>query len=271
MVRWMESGSPGHCELFAGAFTLLARAAGYPTRMVTGFRGGTWNESSGHLSVRNSDAHAWCEIYDAAAKQWVRVDPTPGGSIPGQTPAEENSAAVLARMADKGWDSRLDGVRMFWYRRIVDFDQSSQKELAREAKSAIETYAKALKATLREKWQAMEEWLRRPWDFARLLAWVFVVAAGFGIVLGWRHYGRVSWLRLRSGMTRSGTDPVRREAGRWLRKLEMRGRDAGAGAGEDADVRAALERLRYGPRQSWPNPQAAFRKAKRACAGRKAK
>jgi transglutaminase-like putative cysteine protease len=279
LVRWMESGAPGHCELFAGAFTLLARAAGYPARMVTGFRGGTWNEGSGHLSVRNSDAHAWCEIYDAAAKQWVRVDPTPGGSIPGQTPAQESSEAVLARMADKGWDSRLDGVRMFWYRRIVDFDQSSQKELAREAKSAIETYAKALKATLKEKLQAVEDWLRQPWGVGRLAGWVLTVVAVVAAVMGWRVYGRVSWLRLRSGMTRSGTDPVRREAGRWLRKLEARegkvravaGENADTGEGETADVRAELERLRYGPRQSWPNPQGAFRRAKRVCAGRRAK
>jgi transglutaminase-like putative cysteine protease len=264
LVRWMESTAPGHCELFAGAFTLLARAAGYPTRMVTGFRGGAWNAGGNHLSIRNADAHAWCEIYDRASQTWMRVDPTPGATLPGQVLPPESTAAALERIRDRSWTARLDAVRMFWYRRIVDFDQTSQVELARDAKNAVETYAKQLKALLNEKLKAVAEWLRRPWDFARLLAWVFVVVTAFGLVLGWRYYGRVTWLRLRSGMTRRGTDPVRREAGRWLRKLETR-------AGENVEVRAELERLRYGPRQSWPNPQGAFRRAKRACSGRKAK
>jgi protein-glutamine gamma-glutamyltransferase len=263
LVRWMESTAPGHCELFAGAFTVLARSAGYPTRMVTGFRGGAWNAGSDHLTIRNADAHAWCEIYDSVTKSWIRVDPTPGATLPGQVLPAESSAATLERMRDRSWNARLDTVRMFWYRRIVDFDQNSQVELARGAKNAIETYAKALKAELNEKLRKVVDWLRAPWDLARLAAWVFVVAAGFGIVLGWRYYGRVTWLRLRSGMNRRGADPVRREAGRWLRKLELRG----GAVGEDAEVRAELERLRYGPRQSWPNPQGAFRRAKRACAG----
>jgi hypothetical protein len=34
---------------------------------------------------------------------------------------------------------------------------------------------------------------------------------------------------------------------------------------EWARVKAELERLRYGPRRGWVNPQGAFRRAKRAC------
>jgi protein-glutamine gamma-glutamyltransferase len=268
LVRWMDSNSPGHCELFAGAFTLLARSAGYPARMVTGFRGGSWNEGGNHLSVRNSDAHAWCEIFDASTRRWVRVDPTPGAALPGQVMPKETTEAVLSRIKDRSWNARLDALRMFWYRRIVDFDQNSQAELARDAKSAIQTYMKNLKAVLDERLRSIGEWLSKPWGFARWLAWIFVVVTAFGLVLGWRYYGRVMWLRWRSGMTRRGTDPVRREAGRWLRKLDLRG---GANEGERAAVRAELERLRYGPRHSWPSPQGAFRRAKRACSARQAK
>lgn len=267
LVRWMASSSPGHCELFAGAFTMLARAAGYPARMVTGFRGGVWNPGSGHMSIRNSDAHAWCEIYDAKAGGWLRVDPTPGGAPPGQAGPTESTVASLERISDRGWSARMDAVRMFWYRRIVDFDQSSQAELARGAKNVVETYAKAFKAEINERLRALADWLRAPWDTGRLAAWVLIVAAAVGATLGWKSYGRVSWLRLRSGMMRKGHDPVRREAGRWLRKLEARG----GGVIVNADVKAELERLRYGPRQTWPNPQGAFRRAKRACGTRRAK
>lgn len=264
LVRWMGSEQPGHCELFAGAFTLLARSAGYPARMVTGFRGGSWNAGSDHLSIRNSDAHAWCEIYDRDQGVWVRVDPTPGGITLGQPPGSAaNVELVLESIRDTSWSARLDGLRMFWYRRIVDFDHNSQAELAREAKSAIQTYAKSLKEEINHRLEAISEWLRRPWDVARLAAWVFVVVTAFSLVVGWRRYGRGLWMRWRSGMSRPGADPVRREAGRWLRRLT----ESQAGRSDEAYVlvKAELERLRYGPRQSWPNPQKAFRRAKSAC------
>ena len=58
LVRWLASHEAGHCELFAGSFVLLARAQNIPARVVTGFRGGTWNAYSNNFTVRNSDAHA---------------------------------------------------------------------------------------------------------------------------------------------------------------------------------------------------------------------
>ena len=273
LVRWMDSRLPGHCELFAGSFTLLARAAGYPTRLVTGFHGGTWNEGASYLMIRNSDAHAWCEIYDRTAQAWVRVDPTPGSGLGGPMPAvasatPESSETVLARIRDTSWAAKLDSLRMLWYRQIVNFDQSAQVELARDAKSAIESRAKKIKEAINRRLEAIGEWLKKPWDVARLAAWAFVIVTAFGLVLGWRGYGRGLWMRWRSGWTRSGVDPVRREAGRWLRKLE-RAEDGSTGSGangadgERTAVRAELERLRYGPRASWPNPQPVFRQAKR--------
>ena len=265
LVRWIESSQPGHCELFAGAFTMMARAAGYPARMVTGFRGGVWNAGTGHLSIRNSDAHAWCEIFDGATGTWVRVDPTPGATTaPAPGARAESTEAMLQRISHTGWTAKLDGMRMFWYRRIVDFDQSSQIELAKDAKDVIENRAKKLKAMIGKKLEAIGAWLREPWDVMRLVAWVFVVVTAFGVVLGWRNYGRGLWMRWRSGMTRGGVDPVRREAGRWLRKIAERKKPEGADE-EWGRVRAELERLRYGPRVGWPNPQGAFRRAKRVC------
>ncbi|MCC5023653.1 MAG: DUF3488 domain-containing protein [Candidatus Synoicihabitans palmerolidicus] len=65
IVRWLYSDTLGHCEFFAGSFVLLTRSAGYPARLVTGFRGGSWTDFSGSFTVRN--AHAWCEIFDDAS------------------------------------------------------------------------------------------------------------------------------------------------------------------------------------------------------------
>ncbi len=65
----------GFCEHYAAAFTIVMRAAGVPARIVTGYQGGEFNPLGGYLLVRQSDAHAWSEIW-VAGRGWLRVDPT---------------------------------------------------------------------------------------------------------------------------------------------------------------------------------------------------
>ncbi|TFW34472.1 transglutaminase TgpA family protein [Massilia horti] len=65
----------GFCEHYAGAFVFLMRAAGIPARVVTGYQGGELNPIDGFMTVRQSDAHAWAEVW-LAHRGWVRIDPT---------------------------------------------------------------------------------------------------------------------------------------------------------------------------------------------------
>ena len=65
----------GFCEHYSSAFTVLMRAAGIPSRVVTGYQGGYWNKFGDYLLVRYSDAHAWSEVW-LAGRGWVRIDPT---------------------------------------------------------------------------------------------------------------------------------------------------------------------------------------------------
>ncbi|QJR15402.1 transglutaminase TgpA family protein [Usitatibacter palustris] len=65
----------GFCEHYAGAFALLMRAAGVPSRVVTGYQGGEINPFNNELIVRQADAHAWTEIW-LDDRGWVRLDPT---------------------------------------------------------------------------------------------------------------------------------------------------------------------------------------------------
>ena len=65
----------GFCEHYASAFVFLMRAAGMPARVVTGYLGGEVNPVDGHVVVRQSDAHAWAEVWLPDAG-WVQVDPT---------------------------------------------------------------------------------------------------------------------------------------------------------------------------------------------------
>ncbi len=65
----------GFCEHYASSFAFLMRAAGVPSRVIGGYMGGTDNPFGNYIIVRQSDAHAWTEVW-LAGKGWVRVDPT---------------------------------------------------------------------------------------------------------------------------------------------------------------------------------------------------
>ncbi|MDO7085628.1 DUF3488 and transglutaminase-like domain-containing protein [Pseudocolwellia sp. AS88] len=65
----------GFCEHFASSFTFLMRAAGIPSRLVTGYMGGEYNAQGSYFSVYQRDAHAWSEVW-LKDKGWIRVDPT---------------------------------------------------------------------------------------------------------------------------------------------------------------------------------------------------
>jgi len=71
----------GYCEQFAGAYAVLARAVGLPTRVAVGFTPGEL-EGDGAYHVKGLNAHAWPEVH-LAGSGWVAFEPTPGRGAPG--------------------------------------------------------------------------------------------------------------------------------------------------------------------------------------------
>ena len=263
LVRWLTSRESGHCELFAGSFVLIARAAGFSTRVATGFKGGSWNGYSNNFTVRNSDAHAWCEIFDRGAGAWLLADPTlSAGNVP--VPDETRGDAALARRTDRSWNARLESLRVFWYRRIVNFDQDAQVEALKAVREATQSSSYELRLLLSDLMKRIVDWLRSPWDAARVTRTFLTIGIFAGAVVGGRRFGP-GWIRrLRGGAEGSRGDPVRAEAGKWLGRIAECGSrmaDRGASvAGGDA-VKKELERLRFGRRATWRDPERTFRRA----------
>jgi len=127
----------GFCEHFASAFTGLMRAAGVPARIVAGYQGGQYNPMGDYLIVRQSDAHAWSEVWIDGAG-WVRVDPTAavaperieqglvaavaeGEPVPGRL-FNGNSFLLNLQLA---WDA----LNAAWQERVVEFDDDMQRSL----------------------------------------------------------------------------------------------------------------------------------------------
>jgi len=127
----------GFCGHYASAFATLMRAGGIPARVVTGYQGGTFNHYADYWILRQSDAHAWTEIW-IEGRGWVRIDPT-SAIAPERVERGLNEALAAGEPLAGRWQRhspwiadlrlRLDALGQQWRRRILKFDQKSQDRL----------------------------------------------------------------------------------------------------------------------------------------------
>lgn len=120
----------GFCEHYASSFTYLMRAAGVPARVVGGYLGGYYNRAGGFLTVLNSDAHAWAEVW-IEGRGWVRVDPTAAVA-----PERVERSAREWRGGDQvpgalGTTLRegVDVLGAWWNRMVIQFNAAAQRNL----------------------------------------------------------------------------------------------------------------------------------------------
>jgi protein-glutamine gamma-glutamyltransferase len=122
----------GYCEYYASAFAILMRAAGIPTRVVTGYQGGFWSEAGQYLLVRQSDAHAWNEVW-LEDTGWVRVDPTAAVSPLRIRDGARGLVDSGRFMVDSDWIRNLrnqyDRIQRAWNDWVLGFDAERQNRL----------------------------------------------------------------------------------------------------------------------------------------------
>jgi transglutaminase-like putative cysteine protease len=228
----------GFCEHYTNAFVFLVRAAGVPARVVTGYQGGEMNALGGYLIVRQSDAHAWAEVW-LAGRGWMRVDPT-GAVAPNRVQegiyAALPDSSVLPFLARRGGDSEWlrqlalswDALNNSWNEWVLAYGPDRQREFLSGLGFG-------------------------PVDWGGMTVAMMVALSGFGMIYaGWR------WRSRRS------RDPVARAWQRFCARLARRGLARGAGEGPlDFAGRVAVSRpelatpvweiarlyalLRYGP------------------------
>jgi protein-glutamine gamma-glutamyltransferase len=170
----------GFCGHYASAFATLMRAAGIPAHVVTGYQGGTFNRFADYWIVRQSDAHAWTEVW-IEGRGWLRIDPT-SAIAPNRVERGADDALSADEPLASRWQRRspwladarlrLDALRQIWRERILFFDQDSQ--------------------------QQMLAWLNIPEPDGQKL--VLVLAAAMTVVLCW-----LTW------SVRREVDPTRKE------------------------------------------------------------
>ena len=183
----------GFCGHYASAFATLMRAAGIPARVVTGYQGGTFNRFADYWILRQSDAHAWDEVW-IEGHGWVRVDPTaaiaPERVEHGLTDLITAGAPLTSRWQQRTpWladtQLRIDALRQLWRERILRFNQDSQEQLL--------------------------GWLHIPEPDGEKL--VLVLAACLALVMAW-----LTW-QVRRELVERPRDPVTRAYERLCRRL----------------------------------------------------
>ncbi len=104
----------GHCELFATAMAMMVRSLGIPARVVSGYRGGNWDESTRTLYVRQDAAHLWVEVY-FMGYGWVPFDPTP------------TSEELSQRQRQGLWSTNrfLLMLQFAWYRNVEGYQSAA--------------------------------------------------------------------------------------------------------------------------------------------------
>jgi len=131
----------GYCEHFASALAFLLRSAGIPARVVGGYLGGERNPFADYWIIRQSDAHAWTEVWSSNTG-WSRIDPTTvvaperiTTGVAAALPPDERAEALMSgfkgpfgkvlRNLSLGWDA----ANALWRRQVIGYNALRQKQL----------------------------------------------------------------------------------------------------------------------------------------------
>ena len=224
----------GFCEHIASAFVVLMRAMDIPSRVVTGYQGGERNRVDGFWTVRQSDAHAWAEVW-LAGRGWVRVDPT-SAVAPGRTGSFQRLQAPRGALAAAFSDvtpnfsatvrAAWEALNNAWNQRVLNYTQSKQLDL------------------LKNLGFDSPSWEDLSYVLIAVVVLVAVIGAGWTL---WERSQHDPWLRLlgraRKRLLKAGVELPAASAPRQIATLVTS--RFGAGAKPLADWLLQLEALRY--------------------------
>ena len=244
----------GFCEHYASAFVVLMRALAVPARVVTGYQGGETNPVDGFMTVRQSDAHAWAEVW-LAGRGWTRVDPT---SVVAPVRIEQG-LRELARQTGAGPMFNIGTAGDAGWARVIQRLRFNWEAMENSWNQWVLTYSNQQQMNLLERLGFEPDWR----VLGILLALAVSIIAAVLAVVSLRHRVRRDPLadletRFRTRLERAG---VQCRASDGLRALNSRlANELAPASRKDAElILRAFERWRYSP-ASVNVPPAAIRR-----------
>lgn len=193
----------GFCEHYASSFTLLMRLAGIPARVVTGYQGGEINPLGDYLIVRQSDAHAWSEVW-LEESGWTRIDPT---------------AAVAPERIERPFEfelseAEMDGLPVDFTPEQRDLLQRLWRRLGLGVDAVNAGWHRWILGYSRDQQQRLMQWLGMGATSDRMLALAMVLGTGLLLPLLFLLIRRRDLPRI---------DPVQRDYLRFCQRLARQG------------------------------------------------
>ena len=146
----------GYCEYYAGTFAILARIVGIPSRIVTGYYGGSYNELGDFYTFKQQDAHSWVEVFIDG--KWLHYDPTlsvPIKNILNSPNTNFDSTAVISQASDNTNKIEISKVGLYfdyinylWTNNFLRYDEKSRQNFIKEKLSNINIYKQILLSIL---------------------------------------------------------------------------------------------------------------------------
>lgn len=122
----------GYCEHYSSSFAVVMRMAGIPARIVTGYLGGWYSPLGEYMLVRQSDAHAWVEVW-LHGEGWSRIDPTSAVSPSRIRQGSLGAIPAPRHVLDFSWlrttRNSIDIVQQRWNDWVIDYGANRQARL----------------------------------------------------------------------------------------------------------------------------------------------
>ena len=146
--KFFFESKTGYCEYYAGTFAILARLAGIPARIVTGYYGGSYNDLGNFYTFKQEDAHSWAEVL--INNKWIRYDPTL--SVPNENIIETNNSSFenisqSNEVANELKDVKINDIGIYfeyinyvWTNSFLKYDEKSRTNFIKENLKNINHY-----------------------------------------------------------------------------------------------------------------------------------
>jgi protein-glutamine gamma-glutamyltransferase len=239
----------GFCEHFASAFVVVMRAMDVPARIVTGYQGTDPQAQDGYYIVRQRNAHAWAEIWQAGLG-WIRVDPTTavspervqrGTRLTPRASFVGNALSAMNPALAQQLREAMETINNRWNQWVLNYSRGQQFDLMKRLGFRTPS------------WQDLTTLL------IVLLCVVSLAAAGWA---WWDRMRQDPWQRLqRRVQARLQALGVQVQAHHAPRTRAQRVREAlGADGAPVAELLDALDRSRYATARSTPQPTREWRR-----------
>jgi protein-glutamine gamma-glutamyltransferase len=215
LANFLFERKMGHCEYFASTMAVMLRSLRIPSRLLTGFRSGEFNDLTGQYVVRAANAHSWVEAY-FPGYGWVSFDPTPAAAL---TPRSGWSRMALY----------VDAAASFWREWIINYDLAHQRTLGTDAAKASRRFLEGMRNWYSRNYEALLNSTRRihaqiTRSPARSLGGSSAIAACFLLLINLRRMLRaLASRRLRAHPDRAPRESAALWYERMLRRLARRG------------------------------------------------